>query len=80
MHKLILVIMFLLVISFACGYGLRDWISRRRRQEVRKKFYERYPKPHARPSKTETMTGANHRELTIRELDERLSRLENRIR
>jgi hypothetical protein len=80
MHKLMLVIMFLLAISFACGYGLRDWISRRRRKEVRKKFYERYPKPHAYPSKTETMTGATHRELTIQELDERLNRLENRIR
>jgi hypothetical protein len=80
MHKLILVVMFLSVISFACGYGLRDWISRRRRKEARKRFYEKSPKSHAHPSKTETMTAAAHGELTIRALDERLSRLEDRIR
>jgi hypothetical protein len=42
MLKLILVTMFPLAISFACGYSLRDWISRRRRKEVRNRFYEKY--------------------------------------
>ena len=36
MFELILV---LLVISFACGYGLRAWISRRRRAAAREKFH-----------------------------------------
>jgi hypothetical protein len=71
-------IMFALAISFACGYSIRDWMSRRRRKEVRKKFYEKY-RPDALPPKTETMTGASRRELTIQELNERLSRLEDKI-
>ena len=54
MIKLILVIMFALAISFACGYGVRDWMSRRRRKEVRKKFYEKY-RPDVLSPKTETM-------------------------
>jgi hypothetical protein len=33
-----------LALSFACGYGVREWISRRRRAAARKKYYERYPK------------------------------------
>jgi hypothetical protein len=38
MHNLItLVPLFALAISFACGYGVREWISRRRRREARKK-------------------------------------------
>jgi hypothetical protein len=78
MLKLILVIMFPLAISFACGYSLRDWISRRRRKEVRKRFYEKH-RPEPLPPKTETMTGASRRELTIQELNERLSRLEDKI-
>jgi hypothetical protein len=32
-----------LVIGFACGYGVREWISRRRRAAARKKYYERHP-------------------------------------
>ena len=78
MLKLILVIMFPLAISFACGYSLRDWISRRRRKEVRKRFYEKY-RPDPLPPKTETMAGASRRELTIQELNERLSGLEDKI-
>jgi hypothetical protein len=78
MLKLILAAAFLLTISFASGYGLRDWMSRRRRKEVRKKFYQRY-RPDALAPKTETMVGASRRELTIWELQERLSQLENRI-
>jgi len=78
MLKLILVIMFPLAISFACGYSLRDWISRRRRKEVRKRFNEKY-NPRALAPKTEAVTGASRRELTIQELNERLSRLEEKI-
>jgi len=78
MLKLILVIMFALAISFACGYSLRDWISRRRRKEVRKRFNEKY-NPRALAPKTEAVTGASRRELTIQELNERLSRLEEKI-
>jgi hypothetical protein len=78
MLKLILAVTFLLTISFASGYGVRDWKSRRRRKEVRKKFYQRY-RPDTLAPKTETTIGASRRELTIRELQERLSQLENRI-
>jgi hypothetical protein len=78
MLKLIVAVIFLLTISFASGYGVRDWMSRRRRKEVRKKFYQRY-RPDALAPKTETATGASRRELTIRELQAQLSQLENRI-
>ena len=27
------------LIGFACGYGVREWISRRRRAAAREKFY-----------------------------------------
>jgi hypothetical protein len=69
-------------VSFACGYGVRDWISRRRRKEARKRYYERHstiPKPDAHAPKIATVTGATDKERTIRELHERLSRLEDRI-
>jgi hypothetical protein len=81
MLKLILVIMLPLAISFASGYGVRDWVSRRRRKEVRKRFYERHLKSQleTRGQKIETTTVAIGKELTIRELCERLSRLEDRI-
>ena len=78
MLKLIVAVIFLLTISFASGYGVRDWISRRRRKEVRKKFYQRY-RPDTLAPKTETTIGASRRELTIQEFQERLSQLENRI-
>ena len=77
MLKLIAVILLPPAISFACGYGVRDWMSRRRRKEVRKKF-ERY-KPGAHTSKIENMTGATHAEPTVQKLHERLSRLEEQI-
>ncbi|HZE54730.1 MAG TPA: hypothetical protein VE111_15885 [Bradyrhizobium sp.] len=38
MFELILVLL-PLVISFACGYGLRAWMSRRRRAAAREKFH-----------------------------------------
>jgi hypothetical protein len=28
-------LIFLLVVSFACGYGIREWMSRRRRRRYR---------------------------------------------
>jgi hypothetical protein len=78
MLKLIVAVIFLLTISFASGYGVRDWVSRRRRKEVRKKFYQKH-RPDAFALKTETTIGASRRELTIQELQERLSQLDNRI-
>jgi len=79
MLKLILVILSPLAVSFACGYGTRDWISRRRRKGVRKKFYKRYPKTVEHTPKAEAMTGATRREPTIKELHDRLSRLDDQI-
>ena len=29
--------------SFACGYAVREWISRRRRAAEREKFLQRHP-------------------------------------
>jgi hypothetical protein len=81
MLKLILDIMPLVVI-FACGYGVRDWMSRRRRKKARKRYYERrptIPESDAHVPKIETVTGETGREPTIWELNERLSRLEDRI-
>jgi hypothetical protein len=78
MLELILVIS----VSFACGYGVRDRVSRRRRKEARERYHERHPaipKPEAHAPKIETMTSATSREPTIRELHERLSRLEGRL-
>jgi len=82
MLKLImLVFLFALAVSFACGYGVREWISRRRRNEARKKFYEKHSKlqTDATAPKNEIMALTTRREPTIRELDERLSRVEDRI-
>jgi hypothetical protein len=42
MLKLIMLIfLFALAIGFACGYGVREWISHRRRKEARKDFASR---------------------------------------
>ena len=81
MLKLILMIMFPLTVSFAGGYGLRDWVSRRRRKEMRKKFYGRHAKSQAdaQAPKIDAMAAAIRRELAIGELHERLNRLEDRI-
>jgi hypothetical protein len=57
-------------------------MSRRRRKEARKRYYERHPtvpKPDAHAPKIDTTTGATGREPTARQLHERLSRLEDRI-
>lgn len=75
MLKLILVIMVPLAVSFTSGYVVRDWMSRRRRKEVRKKFYERY-KP---AQKIDPMTGISSGERTVQALHEQLSKLEDRI-
>jgi hypothetical protein len=32
-----------MAVSFAFGYALREWISRRRRAAARRKYYERHP-------------------------------------
>jgi hypothetical protein len=66
--NLMFVLPFALAISFACGYGVREWISRHRRKEARKQA-----------SKIESLTGAPPRDLIIREVHERLSRLDERI-
>jgi hypothetical protein len=33
----------LMVIGFACGYGVRELISRRRRASIREEFYRNHP-------------------------------------
>lgn len=78
---ILLAFVFALAVSFACGYGLRDWMSRRRRKEVRKRFYERYQQPqiNAQETRNEIMTRPTRAETSIRELDVRLSKLEIRI-
>jgi hypothetical protein len=62
MLKLILDIVPLVVI-FACGYSVRDWMSGRRRKEARKRYYERHPaipKPEAHAPKIETKASAKN--------------------
>jgi len=34
------------VITFACGYAVRDWISRRRHAAERELFYKKHPELH----------------------------------
>jgi len=36
-------LLMIVVVSFAGGYAVRDWQSRRRRAAERKKFHERHP-------------------------------------
>jgi hypothetical protein len=43
MLKLILFLMILPGISFAAGYGVREWISRCRRAIARERYFERHP-------------------------------------
>ena len=38
---IVLKLIFLLAVSFASGYGTREWISRRRRAAEREKFFRR---------------------------------------
>jgi hypothetical protein len=32
-----------LLVGFACGYGVREWVSRRRRAAVLAEYYKRHP-------------------------------------
>jgi hypothetical protein len=41
--ELIALSLILFVVGFVCGYGVRGFIARRRRQAARKIFYEEYP-------------------------------------
>ena len=34
----------LLLTGFVCGYGIREWLSRRRRAAVLADYYKRHPK------------------------------------
>ena len=36
-------LLLVIIISFGCGYGVREWLSRRRRAAEREKYYERHP-------------------------------------
>jgi hypothetical protein len=77
----LILVMFPLAVSFACGYGVRDWMSRRRRKEARKRYNEKLPasKPDGHAPKIEPTTCAILTEPTIQGLHERLSRLEERV-
>ena len=35
--------LFVILISFACGYGVRELISRRRRAAIREEYYRNHP-------------------------------------
>jgi hypothetical protein len=39
----LLPLLIIIVVAFACGYGLREYISQRRRDAARKQFHEKYP-------------------------------------
>jgi hypothetical protein len=39
----LLPVMSVLLVGFACGYAVREYISRRRRAANRKRFYEEHP-------------------------------------
>ena len=36
-------LLILLVVAFGCGYGVREYIARRRRAAARKIFHEEHP-------------------------------------
>jgi hypothetical protein len=36
-------LLLLLAVAFSCGYGVREYIARRRNAAARKKFYEEHP-------------------------------------
>jgi hypothetical protein len=38
-----LLALLLMLISFGCGYGVREWISRRRRAAERELYYKAHP-------------------------------------
>jgi len=39
----LLLVLLLFIVGFACGYGVRELIARRRRVAARKKFYKDNP-------------------------------------
>jgi len=39
----LLPLLLVIVVSFGCGYGVREWISRRRGAAERAKYHERHP-------------------------------------
>jgi len=43
MLSALLPLLTIVFVSFACGYGVREFIARRRRAAARKKFYEQNP-------------------------------------
>ena len=43
MISALLPFLFMLFIGFACGYGLREIIARRRRNAAREKYYQEHP-------------------------------------
>ena len=53
----------LLVVAFGCGYGVREYIARRRRAAVRKIFHENIPSL-GRPEKSPDIR--NHGKVTRR--------------
>ena len=36
-------LLLLLAVAFGCGYGVREYIARRRNATARKKFYDEHP-------------------------------------
>ena len=43
MLSALLLLLIIVFVSFACGYGVREFIARRRRAAARKKFYDEHP-------------------------------------
>jgi hypothetical protein len=43
MLSALLPLLTIVFVSFACGYGVRELIARRRRAAARKKFYDEHP-------------------------------------
>jgi len=41
--RAVILILLLLLISFACGYGIREWKSRRRHAAAREEYYRKHP-------------------------------------
>ena len=39
-------LLLVILISFACGYGVRELISRRRRAVIREEYYRNHPEEH----------------------------------
>jgi hypothetical protein len=56
-----ILILVALLIGFACGYGVRELIARRRRAARLTKYYQKYPEE--RPQHSEERTGLLRRFL-----------------